>query len=309
VITNADGTQVVSSLGWVDKGAIWVCTAGELVPRKVVLSDAKYLSIKAGIAGFFAVLHHWDGDRLEISAHTHSEPSRIVSRVSLHRIISGLPIKPAITFEGDVSVWERLPRAFTGFAFGDYQLLLTDHRREGEVQTFTWFDNSYDRGYQGIVDVTEIPDSDLLIVSIARDSTPVLYDPEKKQAVRKLALADRRGNPEFLLRASANEFWASDYDSIVKLDAKTLTTIKAARVQDAPSRTSKFIGNFCFDSNETLCFIARPFSGDAVVLEADSMRQTHRVALGRQPLDIGLLADGTVIARDWKTGDFLSRKF
>lgn len=306
MIVNTARTQAVSTLGWVDRGAVWVYADDE--PRKVTLSDAKWLSVKAGTHDFFAVVHHWDGERLEISAHAHSEPTRTISRVSLRRMISGSPVKPAIAFEGDLSVWERLPRAFTGFVFADYQLFLTDHRRESEVQTFPWFDSSYDKGYQGIVDVTEVPDSDLLIVSIARDSTPVLYDPEKKLAVRKLVLADRRGNPEFRLRKSANEFWASDYDSIVKLDAKTLTLIKAERVQDAPAGKQKFIGNFCFDSDEALCLIARPFCGDAVVLEADSMRQTHRVELGRQPLDIGLLADGTVVARDWKTGDFLSHK-
>jgi hypothetical protein len=309
VITSADGTQAISSLGWVDKGAFWVCTAGDLALRKVVLSDAKYLSLKAGIDDFFAVIHHWDDDRLEISAHTHSEPNRIISRVSLHRGISGLAAKPEIAFEGDLSVWERLPRAFTGFAFGDYQLVLTDHRGDGEVQTFAWFDDSYDKGYQGIVDVTEVPISHLLIVSIQRDSAPVLYDPIRKQAVRKLSLAGRRGNPEFLLRLSANELWASDYDTIVKLDGNTLVVKKAQRVQDAPTGTMQFIGRFCFNSNESICLIARPFRGDAVALKTDSLRQTHRVELGKQPFDIALLADDTVIVRDWKTGDFISRKY
>jgi hypothetical protein len=275
----------------------------------VVLSDAKYLSVKAGIDDFFAVVHHWDGDRLEISAHAHSEPSRIISRVLLQRGVSGLAAKPAIAFEGHLPVWERLPRAFTAFAFGDYQLFLTDHRGDVKVQTYAWFDDSYDKGYQGIIDVTEVPNSHLLIVSIARDSAPVLYDSRKMQAVRKLNLAGRRGNPEFRLRSSANELWASDYDSIVKLDGNTLAVKKAERVQDAPTGAMQFIGRFCFDSSESVCLIARPFCGDAVALKTDSMRQAHRVELGKQPFDISLLADGTVIARDWKTGDFLSRKY
>lgn len=154
----------------------------------------------------------------------------------------------------------------------------------------------------------EIPDSPFPIVSIARDSNPVLHDPKTNQAVRKLSLAGRNGNPEFRLRRSANEFWANDYDCMVKLDATTLTVKQAERLQDAASGTMQFIGNFSFDPTEALCLAARPFSGDVVVLDADSMRQKQRLALGRQPLDVGLLADGTVIARDWKTGDVLEHK-
>ncbi len=210
--------------------------------------------------------------------------------------------------EGDLSVWAHLPGAFTGWAFGDYRLLLTAHLPDVAVQAFAWFDNSYDKGYQGIIGVTEVPGTQLLIVSIQRDSAPVLYDPQRKQMLRKLTLADRGGNPEFQYRTPANEFWSTDYDFIVKLDGKSLTPIKAAQLQDAASGTRKFIGKFCFNRDASLCWVARPFSGDAVALEADSMRQVHRIALGGQPLDIGILTDDTIVARDWKTGVPASRK-
>src|SRR5262249_44314033 len=158
------------------------------------------LSLKEGTDDFFAVMHHWDGHRLEISAHSHTEPSRAISRLSLQAAI-GAGTEPTISFEGDLSVWTQLPKAFTGYAFGDYRLLLTAHAPDAEVQRFGWFDDSYDKGYQGIIGVTEVPRTPLLIVSIQRDSAPVLYDPQRKQLVRKLRLADRYGNPEFRHRA------------------------------------------------------------------------------------------------------------
>jgi hypothetical protein len=37
--------------------------------------------------------------------------------------------------------------------------------------------------------------------------------------------------------------------------------------------------------------VARPFSGDVVGLDCDSMLQTHRATLGKQPLEAGLLRD------------------
>lgn len=308
VILNSDRTQAVSTLGWVDKGSLWMTSVDEESPRTVVLSDANYLSVFAGEKDHFAVVHHWDGGRLEISAHAYSNPQAVISRLSLREAISGIPSRVEILREGDLRVWDDLPGAFTGYAFGEYRLILTRHPGEEDVQTLSWFDDSYDKAYQGIVGVAEVPDSSLLIIAIQRDSHPVLYDPESQKAVRKLNLADRGGNPEFQLLAAAHEFWTADYDAIVKLDGRTLKVKGIQMVQAAHQGTRQFIGNFCFDSGQDLCFIARPFSGDAVILDANSMTEMSRIMLGRQPLDIAVLADRKLVARDWKTGDFLFHK-
>lgn len=132
-----------------------------------------------------------------------------------------------------------------------------------------------------------------------------MYDPESRKALRKLSLADRGGNPEFQFRDAGHEIWTADYDAVVKLDGKTLEVKGIKTVQDAHQGTRQFIGNFCFNPYQDLCFIARPFSEDAVVLDANSMAEISRIKLGRQPLDIAILANGKLVARDWKTGDFL----
>ena len=308
MILNLDRTQAVSNLGWVDKGALWLYSAGSAAPCSVVLSNAKFITILAGKNDFFAAVHHWDGERLEITAHHHSEPAMVVSRALVLQKVPAPGAELTVVFKGDASVWSQLPSAYTAYAFGQSRLIRTSVDEYEAVQEFEWFDDSYDKGYQGIIGVTDVPDSRNLIISIQRDSSPILYDPMTKQAIKKLTLAGRRGNPEFLFRASANEFWASDYDSIVKLDAKTLTVKQSLQIQPGVSGSGAFIGNFCFDRAEKICVIARPFSHDALVLEADSMRQLDAVKLPGNPLDIGLLADRTPIARDWKTGKFLSAK-
>jgi hypothetical protein len=53
----------------------------------------------------------------------------------------------------------------------------------------------------------------------------------------------------------------------------------------------------------SLCVVGRPFSGDVIGLACDSFEITRRAALGRQPLDVAVLSDGRIFARDWKTGD------
>ncbi len=265
-----------------------------------MVSDAKWLAVARGTNDFFAVVHHWEAEKLQISAHSHSDPGSPLSRISFH----GTRTKE-ITLEGEGDVWRYLPGAFSAFAFGGYQLILVDGGRV-EVQPIAWFDDSYDRAYQGIAGVTEVPDSRLLIISVARDSTPILYDPTKSQVVRKLQLADRHGNPEFSFRAAANEFWVTDYDFVVKMDAKTFTILGAERIQDSPPRTARFIGKLSFSRDENMCVVARPFSGDAVVLQGESMRVKRHIGLGRQPLDIAWLTGENVVGRDWKTGIALS---
>lgn len=83
MILNFARTQAISNLGWVDGGALWLYSLGSNSIRKVTLSDAKYLNISQGQDDFFAVIHHWRGERLEITAHHHSEPEGVVSRVYL----------------------------------------------------------------------------------------------------------------------------------------------------------------------------------------------------------------------------------
>ena len=51
---------------------------------------------------------------------------------------------------------------------------------------------------------------------------------------------------------------------------------KAFDIDETESLTAKdFIGGFCFSSNEQFCLIARPFSADAVVVEANSICKEH----------------------------------
>jgi hypothetical protein len=306
VLINSASTQAICSVGWAHKGSLWVYKLGEDCPRLYKLSDAKFLTIKAGEKDFFSVVHHWEDNRVEISAHHHLDPEQPISSISV-RCTETDAGTSEIAVQGDTSVWRELPRAYVAFTSGSFRLFLVDCGGGVSIQKFDWYDHStYDKGYQGVVGVEEVPDSSLLIVSIQRDSNPVLYDPGTSKLVRKLSLAGRLGNPRFQYRASANELWTDDYDHIVKLDAKSLNVIASKRLQGGSEVSRQFIGEFVFCRGERLSLVARPFSGDVIGLDCDSLQQTHRSTLGKQPLLAGLLGDDTVVALDWKTGEFLS---
>jgi hypothetical protein len=305
MIVNNERTQAISNLGWADGSALWLYSSKTAVIRKVSRSDAQYLTILPGTEDFFAVVHHWKGERLEITAHHHSDPQQVISRVSVQR---RMPIEHAelkLIFEGDRSAWSQLPRAYVGFVGDNYRLIQPGALEFEDVQELSWYDDTYDKGYQGIVGVFAIPNSRNLVVSVQRDSNPVVYDPATKQVVRKLSLVNGYGNPEFVFRKSANELWASDYDSLVKLDVGTLDVKQSLLVQGGVSGSRAFMGNFCFNGDENICLVARPFSGDALLIDANSMRQIRTIKLNGQPLEIVLFADTTVVARDWKSGNLL----
>jgi hypothetical protein len=153
--------------------------------------------------------------------------------------------------------------------------------------------------------VIGIPGNTALIISVQRDSCPVLYDPKERKVIQKLTLAGRHGNPKLRFRRTANEVWADDYDSLLRLDPQDWSVLNQIRLQGAATGTAQFIGTFCFNKNETLCAVGRPFSGDVVALDTRTFKMTHKAVVGRQPLDVALLSDGRVFARDWKTGDLL----
>ena len=290
---------IVSSMGWIDGGTLWCFDIGSRRERTLHIGDAKYCSLHRGEGLFFAVVHHYDGNRTEITAHSFTEPGVILSRcvvtADTHRV------------EGDVAVWGDLPQYYVAYlkqpTWSDYALIQLARDGTVTLQTFEWYDDRYDKGYQGIIGVTPIPGSHLVIVSVQRDSRPVIYDPEARRKVGEIALSGALGNPRLCFRRTAPELWADDYDTILKLDRESWKVLKRTKVQRASSATAQFIGQFVFDPDERVCAVARPFSGDVVGLDTKTLDASYRTELAKQPLEVAVLRNLRIFARDWKTGE------
>jgi len=302
MLSDARGSVVISSLGWVDHASLWVFRVSEGTPASVPLGDAKYLSLHAGIRDFFSVVHHFDGDRVEITVHNFTEPRDAVARAVV--------TPDGARVLGDSSAWAHVQTNYvsyyTGPFWSDFALVRVKPREElVELQQFDWYNDDYDKDYQGIVGVVEIPGQDLLIVSVQRDSRPVLYDPVTRSKVGALDLGGRGGNPRLRFRHHANELWADDYDTIVKLESGSWRVLKSRLLQGGAAGTQQFIGQFSFDADETMCVVARPFSGDVIALNPGSLRSRFRCKMDGQPLKAVTLSDRSVVARDWKSGVLL----
>ena len=315
MLIDSNESTVISNLGWAEGGRLWLCDTATSKIRQAKIGEAKYLSFYDGKEGMFAVVHHFESNRLEITAHRKATPDDVLARITI------VDSKP--TFDGDTMAWSNLPRSYVAYyvrfkvdsasppkvpSNDGFLLFLIDAiRRVVELHSLDWFDDSYDHGYQGIISVKEVPRSDLLLISIQRDSNPVLYDPNTRKVIKKIDLASRHGNPHLQFRRLANELWVHDYDTLLKIDPAKWSVSNQIRLQDAGSNnTQQFIGGFAFNNEETFCAVARPFSGDVVALNTKSFKVTHHAKTERQPIDVAILSNGKVFARDWKTGDLLT---
>jgi hypothetical protein len=309
MIVNAAGTLALSSFRWVDAGNIWSYMLGEPEPKQNRLSDAKWLTLVQGTEDYFAAVHHFEDGRVQLTAHSYRNISETISSIELQieDVKSDNVEMTGSRFTEEGSAWSFLPRAYVVRPFEEAFLLLIDWSQKAtQIQSPSWYKDSYDMMYQGILNVTEIPGSSLLIFSIQRDSEPVLFDPTTSKVVQKLALGDRRGNPQLYFRRTAPELWASDYDTLVRLDSHNWNLLSILKLQEGRNGMVRSnIGGYHFSPDESLCLVARPHSGDVLGIDPYTFTVTLRAETGGQPEDVGLLRGGLVVARDLKTGRLL----
>lgn len=309
MITSSDQAFVLSSFGWVEKGGVWSYSTETRSATSVVLSDARWIELFAGDNDLFSALHHWKGEKVELTVAGTAAPGDVLAKA----VIS--PDGQEIS--GDDSVLTRVPTSYTAWyepfagstaSNAAYHLFQLDaDRREFSVIRLRWFNEDYDHGYQGVTGVAQVPNSGLLLFTVQRDHNLVLYDPEADEVVKKIPLAGRNGadDPQF----RDGELWVKDYDHLLRLNPRDWSTVASVRLQgdiDSPyGPAASFIGEFGFVQGGASCYVARPESRDVLLLDADSMKVTRRAELDGQPLEASVLADGSVIARDWKSGRLL----
>ncbi|HEX6164920.1 MAG TPA: hypothetical protein VFZ31_16250 [Vicinamibacterales bacterium] len=298
MITDRDRTMVLSSLGWVDGDAIWCFDvqsgAARVIPQN---TGARYTSLHSAGSERFVAVHHFDGARFLASVGLFSAPEITVSSAGYENGRTSLT--------GNADTWAGLPQLFVCYLAAPWNdfVLIKIESGHVHIQRLEWYDSSYDKGYQGIVDVIALADPRYALVSVQRSSELVLHDLETGKAERKVGIGAQSGNPRLTLRNGGRELWANDYDTLVIIDTQSWRVLRKKRLQSAKGGTGQFIGDYSFSADGTCC-VARPYSGDVIALD-QRLRIRKSAKLGRQPQEAVELPNGEVIARDWKTGDLL----
>lgn len=287
------------SLGWVDRASLWCWNAETSTERRVAVPGVRSVSVRPHGEGRLRLLHH--GEQVAASIRACANPEL--------ELASLRPDRDGWSFGGDSALWGEHLALLMTTASGRPELLLVDGPAETVRRLdLSWFnDENYDRGYQGLVDCLALPAAGVVVVSVQRSSDLVLIDPERNARIGSIPLAGRGGNPELRLR-SGSEFFASDYDSLCLVDGKTrLATCSPALQPAAPPNTAQFIGDY--DLGETTCVVARPFSGDVLLLEIGSFVELGRAPVPGQPLSVCLTSERSFLTRDWKTGKLEAGEF
>src|SRR5262245_11833148 len=302
MIATADRRAVLSSMGWVEGDALWRFDIADGRVTTIPLgSGAQYLTLHDA-GDRFAVAHHFDGRRFEVSVRACSEPDAVLARATAG---SG-----GTRVDGDSGAWRGVPRLYVPYLavppWSDYVLMKIDAPAgRVEIQELSWYDESYDKGYQGVISVLELPDRRHALISVQRSSRLILHDIETGARRRTIDLGGQLGNPQLYHRAEDGEVWATDYDTVAVVRADDWSVRKKARIQGAAPGTQQFIGDLAFAPDTGLCVVARPFSGDVVAIDRRTLRIQSSAPLGAQPLLVAALANGEIVARDWKTGALL----
>jgi len=301
VILNSLETRIISSLGWVEKSGLLIIDIPSKKTKIVKLGGADYISLKKISGEYFIAINHFKSKQLTISIHSFDDPEVKLDEVTI--------IPKDSSFEGKSELWKITPRYYVeyfvdGFNNG-YKLINIDiDNKKIELSRLEWFDDSYDYGYQGVIDVIQMPDSGNLLFSVQRDSYPVLYNFFEKKVVRKISLAGRAGNPIFAFRNDNKEIWCVDYDTLLRIDCSNWKILSKARLQlPSLALTQRFIGNFSFSKDEKYCVVARPFNKDVILLKSSNLKLISRFKVKEEPLDVIILSNFEFIYRDWKTGD------
>jgi hypothetical protein len=260
-------------------------------------TGAKYTSLHGTDSERFVAVHYFDGARFLASVSLFSAPEITVSSASYENGRTSLT--------GSASAWDGLPQLFVAYLatpWNDHVLVRIESGHV-HIQRLEWYDASYDKGYQGVVDVIALPDPQYALISVQRSSELVLHDLETGKAKQKISLGDRNGNPKLRLRQSGKELWASDYDTLAIIDTSAWNVVLRKKLQSAVAGTGQFIGDYSFSADGTCC-VARPYSGDVVAVD-ERLKIRRTAKLGRRPYEAIELPDGDVVARDWKSGDLL----
>lgn len=283
---------VVGSMGWVDDGALWVFAVNSRTESRIIIDGARFLGLRRGSQGLFRLVHHHSPD-FAVSIRLGRKPDTELASV---RFQSGQP-----RFFGDRRLWQQVDTTAIVQTDSGPKLILIDAPADRAIDLdLTWYTSHYDLLYQGLADCLTLADLGLILVSVQRSSELVLVDPRRNERVGAIQLAGRCGNPG-LGRRPNGEVIATDYDTLCRIDARAETTVASAQLQGLASDGGRrFIGGY--DLGSATCAVARPFSGDALLVDLTTFGVLERIPVAGQPLAICMTQGSGFVTRDWKTG-------
>lgn len=290
MIFDAKHGRLIDNLGWVDGGFLWVHAVATGVTQKIVVGNATYLNLRAGTSDYFMVTC---GN--EVSVRRISEPGMPLAAVRISDEHSD--------FTGDLKLWDHFDTSLRIEGEQGAALVYID-AVEQHVQRLdiSWYsDCRYDLTWQDLGNCMTLPGGRHVVATVQRSSVLIIIDREENRKVAEVPLAGRNGNPKLSMRGT-DDFLASDYDTMCRIETDSMHVVAKAHLQPPPGGTRQFLGGYQLLDVDTL-LVARPFSGDVLLVDSRNFSILDKAPIAGQPLVAHRISETEVLARDWKTGE------
>jgi hypothetical protein len=289
---------VIGNLGWVDGSSIWTFDLASEQVHCIPTGPAKYVALRQY------------GDILRIIYHESISPTIALRRLS-ELTTDGARLELTVDscdFSGDAGLWESVDPCALVRAGRETWLIHTDvaNRRINRLSLDWYWNGDYDLMYQGLTDCLTLPDCAHVIVSVQRSSRLVVLSLNENKKIGEVELAGRGGNPNLQLYGGSHVVTV-DYDTVCLVDLQAMHTVDTVRLQDEPKGLKSFVGDARIDRDGLV--IARPFSGDVLLLDGSDFATIGRATTGYEPLEAVQVSGSDIVARDWKTGALLRGSF
>src|SRR5213593_1409344 len=109
MISNSARTTIISSMGWIDRDALWVFDVRRGRAEQIPLgTGASYLSLHHSGSDHFAVAHHVDdGSRFQLIVHAFDDPGTPLARAVFS--------ESEIHFDGGSAIWTNVPKLYVSY--------------------------------------------------------------------------------------------------------------------------------------------------------------------------------------------------
>ena len=105
---------------------------------------------------------------------------------------------------------------------------------------------------------------------------------------------------------SASDFLADDYDTLCRVDLKTMSVVATRRLQ--ATTVMLFIGEYDLNADGT-CVARVDIAGMCLLLDSERFNELSRAPADGQPLHVCMVSETRVVTRDWKTGRVSETEF
>lgn len=247
----------------------------------------------AGMKEAFALILHLPHSRSWlVTARRYEDPHTVISQLTIEDSIGAI--------KGIVDIWYSLP---TVFLIRDRLLRMFPDRGIYEWQEIHYDRSEYDNGYEPMVSAVQVPGREVVLLAAQRHPEILICDLGTRMTIGRFVLPESMGTPVLKFRHKIDELWITDYGTVFRLTTSDWSVKNSLQLQ-----TPEYIGDFAFDPDETICAVARPFSGDVVGLDTKTFQVVRTWEVGEQPYEVAALDAERIITRDQVTGRFSMTK-